>query len=158
MSRPVAFWIAWAFAAEAVVAVSAMLRPSAAVNVRAPVEASATAETPDWLVTALIAEAALRPWVTALTSPAIAPIEMPLTASVPLASEARAIGAEPETELAAVAETPVRLDFELIAVAFAVALSAVTPAALVAAETPTSTPLIVKPEPSNAAVDTAEPE
>ena len=41
-------------------------------------------------------------------------------------------GHEPCTELAAVAVTPVRLIFELMAVAFAVALSAVTPAALVA--------------------------
>src|SRR5882672_8950429 len=156
-SRPVAFWIAWAPAAEAAVEVRAMLRPSEAVSVRAPVEASATAETPVWLVRALKAVAALRPWVTALTSPAMAPTEMPLMASEPEASEARAIGAEPETVLTAVAVTPVRLDFELMAVDFAAALSAVTPAALVAAETPTSTPLIVKPAPSNALLDTAEP-
>jgi len=67
----------------------------------------------------------------------------------------RATTASPTTELDAVADTPVWLVLELMAVAFAVALSAETPAALVAAETPTSTPLIVNPAPSKALEVTA---
>src|SRR5262245_51252760 len=155
MSRPVAFWIACAFAAEAEPAVRAMLRPSEVDSVSAPVEASAVAVTPVWLLTALIAVAALRPWVTAFVSLAIAPTATLLMTSAPLARPERATGATPVTELAAVALTPVRAVFELMAVAFAVALSAATPAALVAADTPISTPLIVKPAPSKALDDTA---
>src|SRR4051812_25746790 len=130
MSRPVAFWIACAPAAVAAEDVRAMLRPSEEDSVSAPVEASAAAVTPVWFVTALIAAAALRPWVTAFVSPATAPTEMPLMTRAPLARLERATGATPTTEFAAVAVTPVRLDLELIAVAFAVAESAVTPAAL----------------------------
>src|SRR5687767_12107090 len=111
--------------------VSAILRPSEVDNVRAPVLASAAAVTPVWLETALMAVAALRPWVTALVSEAIAPTATPLISRAPLARDERAIGALPVTELAAVAVTPVRLDLELMAVALAVALSPVTPAALV---------------------------
>src|SRR5689334_12274634 len=132
-----------------------MLRPSAVDSVSAPVDASAVAVTPVWLLTALIAVAALRPWVTALVSLAIAPTDTPLMIRAPFDRLERAVGAAPVTELAAVAVTPVRFDLELIAVAFAVALSAVTPAALVAAETPISTPLIVKPAPSKALLVTA---
>src|SRR5688572_2608030 len=132
-----------------------MLRPSAVDSVRAPVEASAAAVTPVWLETALMAVAALRPWVTAFVSRAIAPTEMPLICRTPLARPERATGPVPVTEFEAVAVTPVWGDLALIAVAFAVAESAVTPAALVAADTPTSTPLIVKPAPSKALEVTA---
>src|SRR3954469_20332816 len=132
-----------------------MLRPSEVESGRAPVLASATADTPVWLVTALIAVAALRPWVTALASRAIEPTDTPLITRAPFVRLERAVGAEPCTELAAVAVTPVWAVLELMAVAFAVALSAVTPAALVAAETPTSTPFTVKPAPSKALEVTA---
>src|SRR5690349_10096292 len=132
-----------------------MLRPSAVDSVSAPVEASATAVTPVWLLTALIAVAALRPWVTAFVSLAIAPTATPLILRSPFERLERAVGAAPWIEFAAVADTPVRVVLALMAVAFAVAEVSSTPAALVAADTPISTPLIVKPEPSNALPDTA---
>ena len=66
------------------------------------------------------------------------------------------LGALPVTLLDATAVTPVWLLTPLMDVALAVALSAVTPAAPVATDTPTSMPLIVNPEPSNALEVTAE--
>jgi hypothetical protein len=153
--KPVALKIAPAPSPFAEAESSLMLRPSVVARVRRPVLASATALTPVWFVTALMAVAALRPWVTALALPAMAPTATPLITSSPFARLVRAIGAVPCTELAAVALTPVWLVLELMAVAFAVALSASTPAALVFAEIPTSTPLIVKPAPSKAVEVTA---
>ena len=157
ISRPVAFWIFWAITAVPPAPVKATLRPSDAVSVSAPVDWLATAVTPVVVLTALMAVTALLACVIEEVLLAIEPTAMPLISRSPLASPRPALGATPTNVVFAVAATPVWLVALLIVVVLAVALSAVTPAALVAAEAPTSIPLMVKPAPSKALDVTATP-